>query len=125
MKWGPVYSQSSDGSRAVAVGRAWGDDENGGFNFEARIYDRSPSSRLCGYVRVKFINKEEGRQTIRSARKCGPVGFTRLTDISWENDVADTALVQVCHWDRRTAGRKYCGKWEYAYRFEGAGQPSS
>ncbi|MFG1709685.1 hypothetical protein ACFLIM_41535 [Nonomuraea sp. M3C6] len=30
----------------------------------------------------------------------------------------ETYLAQVCQWDSKLGGKKYCGKWNYAFRFQ-------
>jgi hypothetical protein len=116
--WGPFYSRYLNGGRAKTAGRVWPDAENGSFNFEARVYDQSPSLRMCGYIQVKFVNHEGAQPAPRSARKCGPLGFGRVTFSGWEEDVPSAYLVQVCVWDSKLGVKRSCGKWTYAYRFQ-------
>ncbi|OPG11749.1 hypothetical protein [Microbispora sp. GKU 823] len=95
-------------------GRVWEDEDNGSFNFEARLYDRDSSARLCAYLRVKV--RTEDTTWSRTLKKCGPDGYARLYFHDWEEDVPQDVGVQVCYRDTVTRTITSCGGWRHAYR---------
>ena len=115
--WGPYYSPYASGGRAKTSGRVWTDAENGSFHFQARIYDQNTSTRMCGYLQVKYLNTEGNQPEPDSAQKCGSYGYGHVDFRGWDEDVPDTYLVQVCQWDNKLGVKKNCGKWKYAFRF--------
>ncbi|MEV1174141.1 hypothetical protein [Nonomuraea sp. NPDC049784] len=119
--WGPYYSPYAGGGRAKTSGRVWPDPDNGSFHFQARVYDQNPSTRMCGYIQVKYVNTEGIQPTPSSAKKCGTNSYGRVDFSDWEEDVPETYLIQVCQWDSKLGVKRYCGTWKYAFRFPAQG----
>lgn len=117
IRWGPFYSKKYYGTRAVAVGRVWEDSKVADFEYEVRVYDKSPQSWLCAFVEVKGWNESEGLVDHLTRKKCGPKGYAHFRAERWEEDVPDTIKVRVCHWNKKTATKVGCGKWKLAYRW--------
>ncbi|MEU6407178.1 hypothetical protein [Microbispora sp. NPDC046933] len=112
--WGPVYSAYYGNGRAMARGRVWDNEDDGSFNFEARLYDRNSPARLCAYLQMRL--DVDGVKDLHTAKKCGPVGYAPYRMGVWEEDIPDSIAVRVCYLDTVTRTVKLCGKWSYAYR---------
>ncbi|MGP3963457.1 hypothetical protein ACTWPT_46510 [Nonomuraea sp. 3N208] len=114
--WGPVRSLPFQGSQAQADGRAWDDEDNGSFNFEARIYDHSSPPWLCGHLQIKMTNPDEwDKPSYRTVKKCGPNGYGRFGMRAWDEDEPRTIAIRVCYWNQRTGRATRCGGWRLVY----------
>ncbi|TMR92133.1 hypothetical protein [Nonomuraea basaltis] len=112
--WGPVYSRSYDGARAMAVGHWKLDEEHGDeLTVKARLYDKKSPPWLCAYLQVNFAFYDG--EKIHSAMKCGPNGFTSFARVTSSPDIPSSVSARVCYWDKKTASTKKCGTWTYLY----------
>jgi hypothetical protein len=111
--WGRYYSRSYHGSRAMARGDVF-DDEDGDLHVTGRLYDRGFSNRLCAYVEVRFEDSD-GDERHFTAVKCGSHGY-RSFHFRWHD--VESARVRVSYWDRYDHHRVKTGQWHYVYESE-------